>query len=88
MPIQNMTGPPTKTLDFSTFKDFAFTERFKAQFRAEAINLFNHPVFSTPGMNINDSKAVNPNNNGNFGLITSTVNGTERRIQGSIRFTF
>jgi hypothetical protein len=23
------TGPPTETLDFSTFKDFALTERFK-----------------------------------------------------------
>ncbi|MCU1330016.1 MAG: TonB-dependent receptor [Bryobacterales bacterium] len=86
--IQNMTGPPTRTVDFSTFKDFNLTERFKFQFRGEAINLANHPVFSNPGMNINDSKAVNPNNNGNFGLITSTVNGTERRIQGSLRLSF
>jgi hypothetical protein len=86
--IQTMVGPPTKTLDFSTFKDFAVTERFRFQFRGEAINLFNHPVFNLPGQNINDSKAVNPNNNGNFGLITSTVNGTERRIQGSLRLSF
>jgi len=88
MPIQNMTGPPTKSLDFSTFKDFTITERFRFQFRGEAINLFNHPIFNLPGQNINDSKATNPNNNGNFGLITSTVNGTERRIQGSLRLTF
>jgi len=86
--LQAMVGPPTKSLDFSTFKDFAVTERFKFQFRGEAFNLFNHPIFNLPGQNINDSKSVNPSNNGQFGLITSTVNGTERRIQGSLRFTF
>jgi hypothetical protein len=88
MPIQNMNGPPTKTFDFSTFKDFNVTERFRLQFRGEAFNLFNHPVFNNPGMNINDSKAVNPNNNGNFGLITGTQNGTERRMQFSLRMSF
>jgi hypothetical protein len=33
--LQSITGPPTKTLDFSLFKNFRLTERFAAQFRAE-----------------------------------------------------
>ena len=68
-----MTGPPTKTLDFSVFKDFNVTERWKLQFRSEAFNLFNTPIFNIPGMNVTDSKALG--GNGNFGKITSTADG-------------
>src|SRR5260370_41775665 len=31
--------------DVSLFKDFSFFERLRAQFRAEALNPFNHPQF-------------------------------------------
>src|SRR5215831_6005368 len=77
--LQAMTGPPTKTLDFSVFKDFNVTERWKVQFRSEAFNLFNTPQFSAPGMTLTDSKALG--GNGNFGKITSSIAGTERRLQ-------
>jgi hypothetical protein len=39
--LQTITGPPTKTLDFSLFKNFRITERFAVQFRGEAFNLGN-----------------------------------------------
>jgi len=81
-----MTGPPTKSLDFSVFKDFSFTERWKLQFRTETFNLLNTPIFSTPGMNVIDSKALG--GNGNFGKITSTQTGTERRLQFALRLSF
>jgi hypothetical protein len=84
--LQTMKGPPTETLDFSIFKDFKFTERFALQFRAEALNLTNFAVYSTPDANLGDSKAYG--GNGNFGVITSSVAGTERHIQFSMRLRF
>ena len=84
--LQAMTGPPTKTLDFSVFKDISFTERWKLQFRCETFNLFNTPNFNTPGMTVTDSTALG--GNGNFGKITSTVTGTERRLQFALRLSF
>jgi hypothetical protein len=66
-------------LDFSVFKYFPITERFRAEFRAEATNLFNTPQFSTPDNNVQDST---------FGAVTSTQPGTERHIQFSLRMRF
>ena len=77
--LQTNTAPPAKLLDFSIFKDFVFTERFKLQYRMEATNLFNHPWFSTPDNNLQDS---------NFGKVTSTYAGSERHIQMSLRLQF
>ena len=80
------TGPPTRTLDFSTFKDFNLNERYKFQFRAEAFNLANTPQFSTPDATLGDEKALG--GNGNFGKVLSTNTGTERHIQFSLRLQF
>jgi Carboxypeptidase regulatory-like domain len=77
--LQTNVGPPTRTLDFSIFKDFAFTERMKVQFRAEGTNVANTPQFSAPDTNQQDA---------NFGRITSTQSGTERHIQFALRFQF
>jgi hypothetical protein len=84
--LQAMTGPPTKTLDFSVFKDFRFTERWRLQFRTETFNLLNTPIFNTPGTSVTDSKLLG--GNGNFGRITSSVAGTERRLQFALRLQF
>jgi len=84
--LQTMTGPPTETLDFSIFKAFKVNERFRVQFRAEALNLFNFPIFNTPDGSLGDAGAFG--GNGNFGVITSSVAGTERHIQMSLRLTF
>jgi hypothetical protein len=84
--LQSQTGPPTRTLDLSLFKDFRFTERFKMQFRAESFNLANTPVFNTPDPNLQDARALG--GNGNFGRITSTAAGTERHLQFSLRLQF
>jgi len=84
--LQAMTGPPTHTVDFSMFKDFNITERWRFQFRSEAFNLFNTPVFNTPGQNVTDSRSLG--GNGNFGRITSSIAGTERRLQFSLRLSF
>jgi hypothetical protein len=43
-----LEGPGAKVVDFSLFKNFTITERFKLQFRSEFFNLFNTPQFSRP----------------------------------------
>jgi hypothetical protein len=77
--LQTNVGPPTRTLDFSIFKDFAFTERMKIQFRAEGTNVANTPQFNSPDAGQSDS---------NFGKITSTQAGSERHIQFALRLQF
>jgi hypothetical protein len=72
-------GPPLRNLDFSVFKDFPFTERYRLQFRAEVFNLTNTPQFNFPDSGFGDA---------NFGKVTSTLAGTERHIQFSLKFLF
>ncbi|MGA2576567.1 MAG: carboxypeptidase-like regulatory domain-containing protein [Bryobacteraceae bacterium] len=73
------SGPAFKNLDFSVFKDFAFTERFRLQFRSEFFNIFNTPQFNFPDSGYGDA---------NFGKVTSTLPGTERHVQFSLKFLF
>jgi hypothetical protein len=77
--LQTNYGPPTRTLDFSLFKSFLFTEAIGLQFRAEATNLGNTPQFSLPDVNRQDS---------NFGQISGTATGSERHIQFALRLFF
>jgi hypothetical protein len=43
-----LTGPPLTEVDMSLFKNTVITEKLKAQFRAEAFNVFNHTNFGMP----------------------------------------
>ena len=42
-------GPHFADWDFSIFKNWKFTERLTAQFRAEFFNILNHPIYANPG---------------------------------------
>ena len=84
--LQTITSPPTKTMDFSLFKNFRITERVNMQFRGEAINLGNFTVLSQPDVSLGDAKSLG--GNGNFGVITSSVAGSERHLQFSLRLAF
>jgi len=77
--LQTNNSPPTRTMDFSLFKDFRFTERFRMQFRAESFNIGNTPVYSQPDNNFQDN---------NFGKVTGTAAGSERHVQFSLRLQF
>ena len=71
-------GPGMKNWDISLFKDFSVTEKFKAQFRAEALNAFNSPQFSNPNTKFGSSA---------FGVISNQANFS-RLIQMGVRFYF
>jgi hypothetical protein len=70
-------------------------ERFKLQFRAEAFNLGNTPIYSTPDASLGDAKIAATsdgrpaiNGNGNFGKVLGANVGTERHVQFSLRLQF
>ncbi len=73
----NMVGPGQTNIDFTTFKDFALTERMKLQFRGEFFNIANHPRFGLPDSNVQD---------GAFGVINSA--GSPRDIQLALKLLF
>jgi hypothetical protein len=51
-------GDGFHSVDLSVFKNFAITERWKLQFRAEAVNSFNHPNYQGPVVNLNSTPGV------------------------------
>ena len=56
--LQAMTGPPTKTMDFSMFKEFPSRNALISSSATEAINLATMPVLSAPDANLADAKAL------------------------------
>ncbi len=86
-------GPGFHRLDFSLFKQFAVTERFRLEFRSEFFNLTNHPNFSNPGFAGNGVVAAPGSldyTSSNFGKITSTRDGQndQREIQFALKLYF
>ena len=71
-------GPGQANFDLSVFKNFTIRERFKAEFRAEALNAFNTPLFSNPNTLFGSS---------NFGKLVYQTN-TPRALQLGLRFKF
>lgn len=91
-----LRGPGVFNIDFSLFREFQITERWKAQFRAEALNLTNTPHFANPAANVSNLQ-LNPDgsvrNLGGFGVITATANSgregiDERLIRFGVRLNF
>ena len=73
-----MLGPGMANWDLSLFKTVPIKERLKAQFRLEALNATNTPLFGAPSLNVSTSS---------FGKITSQVN-FNRQLQLALRFSF
>ncbi|MEJ7608397.1 MAG: hypothetical protein WKF37_19545 [Bryobacteraceae bacterium] len=67
-----------ENFDLSVFKNFRFRENYSFQFRAEAFNLANHPVFGAPANTVGA---------GNFGVVTSQAN-SPRQLQMALKFLF
>lgn len=74
----NVRGPGTRNLDLSIFKTFRIAEFLRVQFRAEALNATNTPIFGNPNTTLTNAQ---------FGVITTQVNNP-RLVQLGLRVTF
>lgn len=73
-----LTGPGLVNLDFSVFRKFILTERFKLEFRFESLNFTNTPHFNNPGATYG---------NPGFGQVT-TAQADQRQIQFGLKLSF
>ncbi len=73
-----MRGPGQANWDLSVFKNVTIREKLKGQFRCEALNAFNTPLFYGPNVSFGSST---------FGKITSQANFS-RQLQLALRFSF
>ncbi len=76
--FSNLRIDHTNNVDVTLTKTFCIGEQVKVQFRAEALNLTNKPLFATPNLTATSSA---------FGTITSQTNNP-RYIQFGLRLTF
>jgi Carboxypeptidase regulatory-like domain/TonB dependent receptor-like, beta-barrel len=88
-----VSGPGISRLDFSVFKNFALTERYRLEFRSEFFNILNHPTFNAPGFGGNGVIAVPGSTdflNTAFGQIGSTrfPFNDPRQIQFALKLYF
>ncbi len=74
----DMRGPGQVNWDASIFKNFSVMEKLKCQFRTEALNATNTPLFYGPSTSFGSST---------FGKITSQANFS-RQLQLALRFSF
>ena len=86
VPLVNARGPRQNNVDLAILKQTRISEGKNIEFRAEALNFANHPLFPNPNMTV--TTVQNANSTG-FGQISaSTVNNYARRFQMSLRFLF
>jgi hypothetical protein len=76
--LGSVRSPGHFTTDLSLGKQFAIREQMNLEFRLEAQNAFNHPVFATPDTAVDDQ---------NFGQIFGTAVGP-RQIQLALKINF
>jgi hypothetical protein len=77
-------GPGLTIVDFSTFKNFSFKERYKVQFRAEFFNIMNHANFAAPNFLNDANNSIGTSNAGEIGS-TST---SSRQIQFGLKLSW
>lgn len=76
-PRSVLRGPFQQTVDITIAKEFALTERYRADLRGEFYNAFNHANFDVPGHTLGAP---------DFGAILSTR--PQRTVQLGLRFSF
>ncbi len=95
--VGNVRGPGYANVDLSLHKDFLITESKRLEFRFEALNAFNHPVWDfsggpaggsfDPGTWTQDPKTLQwTTTNATFGKITGSQGA--RELQLALKFYF
>lgn len=85
--VGNVRGPAYANVDLSLHKGFLFTESKKLEFRFEALNALNHPVWTFLGGPANGSfDPGTAGSNPNFGHITGSQGA--RELQLALKFSF
>ncbi|HWC19920.1 MAG TPA: hypothetical protein VG498_23100, partial [Terriglobales bacterium] len=82
-------GPHHFTDDMSLQKDFKVTERVAAQFRMDAYNVFNHPVYGFSSQDYNATGGTCIDCGGTNGKIKDIEYGTSmRQLQFGLKVQF
>jgi hypothetical protein len=78
----SLLGPGSWNFDAAIWRTFPLTERFKLDFRFEGFNVFNHPQFGLPNVNLGTTTT--------FGLINTTSTGVnnQRIGQAALKLNF
>ena len=88
--VHNLRGPGVVNLDLGLFREFALTERFRIQFRAEAFNATNTPHFNNPGTNVSNLQ-LRPDGSvaalRGYSEVTSAADD-ERQVRFGLRISF
>ena len=84
--FSTLRGPRQNNLDVALIKQTRISEGMNVEFRAEALNAANHPLFPNPNLTVTAAQSVKDTG---FGQISaSTMNNYARRLQLSLRFVF
>ena len=90
--LLSLRGPRAFYADSSVMKNFSITERFKAQFRMDIFNLFNHPVLGFNNNQSGSGNCIDCSGNGNItGIESDSSPGSTtgmRQIEFALKIMF
>jgi hypothetical protein len=69
----------TNEMELGIYKNFQVSERWKAQLRGQAFNLFNHPRFGAPNTDPSNSQ---------FGVVAPAQQNEPRVLQFALKVSF